>query len=186
MQGAQVWSLVGELRSLHAVWCGLTNKKEMVFLAKTCKPANLCSQKKKKKMVSLFLHLCLFFFNDFNVDAKTIPIRGKMGRRDKLGVWNWHTLMLSRSVVSCSLISVTPWAAAHLAPLSIGILQARILEWVAMPSTRGSSQSRDQTQVSWIAGRFFTIWLIGEAHTTIFIYTHTTIFKIYNQQGPTV
>ena len=36
-----------------------------------------------------------------------------------------------------------------------GILQARILEWVAMPSSRGSSQPRDQTQVSCIAGRFF-------------------------------
>ena len=35
-----------------------------------------------------------------------------------------------------------------------GILQARILEWVAFPS-RGSSQPRDQTQVSGIAGRFF-------------------------------
>jgi len=39
----------------------------------------------------------------------------------------------------------------------MGILQARILEWVAMPSSRGSSQSRVQTQVSHIAGRFFTI-----------------------------
>ena len=38
-----------------------------------------------------------------------------------------------------------------------GILQARILEWPAMPSSRGSSQPRDQTQVSFIAGRFFTI-----------------------------
>ena len=38
-----------------------------------------------------------------------------------------------------------------------GILQARILEWVSMPSSRGSSKPRDQTQVSPIAGRFFTI-----------------------------
>ena len=37
-----------------------------------------------------------------------------------------------------------------------GILQARILEWVAFPFSRGSSQSRDKTQVSCIAGRFFT------------------------------
>ena len=35
-----------------------------------------------------------------------------------------------------------------------GILQARILEWVAMPTSRGSSQPRDWTQVSWLAGRF--------------------------------
>ena len=39
-----------------------------------------------------------------------------------------------------------------------GILQARILEWVAMPSSRGSSRPRDQTQVSHIAGGIFTIW----------------------------
>ena len=38
-----------------------------------------------------------------------------------------------------------------------GILQTRPLEWVAMPFSRGSSQPRDQTQVSSIAGRFFTI-----------------------------
>ena len=43
---------------------------------------------------------------------------------------------------------MTPWTAARQAPLSMGILQARILEWVAMPSSRGSSQPRDQSQVS--------------------------------------
>ena len=37
-----------------------------------------------------------------------------------------------------------------------GILQARILEWVAFPFSMGSSQPRDQTQVSRIAGGFFT------------------------------
>ena len=45
----------------------------------------------------------------------------------------------------------------------MGILQARIREWVAMTSSRGSSQPRDQTQVSCIAGRFFTIRASGEA-----------------------
>ena len=42
--------------------------------------------------------------------------------------------------------------------LSMGILQARILEWVAMPSSRGFSLPRDRTQVSHTAGGFFTIW----------------------------
>ena len=37
-----------------------------------------------------------------------------------------------------------------------GILQARILEWVAFPFSRGSPQPRDGTHVSHIAGRFFT------------------------------
>ena len=42
-------------------------------------------------------------------------------------------------------------------------LQARILEWVAIPFSRGSSRPRDQTHVSCIAGRCFTIWAIREA-----------------------
>ena len=44
-----------------------------------------------------------------------------------------------------------------------GILQARILEWVAFPFSRGSSQPRDRTQVSRIVGRFFTSWAPREA-----------------------
>ena len=37
-----------------------------------------------------------------------------------------------------------------------GILQVRILEWVAIPFSRGSSQPKDRIQISCIAGRFFT------------------------------
>ena len=55
-------------------------------------------------------------------------------------------------------LCATPCTAAHQALLSMGILQARILEWVAMSSSRGSFQPRDRTQVSHIAGRFFTSW----------------------------
>ena len=44
-----------------------------------------------------------------------------------------------------------------------GILQARILEWVAFPFSRGSSQPRDGIQVSCIAGRFFISWATKEA-----------------------
>ena len=47
-----------------------------------------------------------------------------------------------------------------------GILQTRILEWVPMPSSRGSSQPRDWTQVSCIAGRFFTVWTTRETKNT--------------------
>ena len=45
-----------------------------------------------------------------------------------------------------------------------GILQARILEWVALPFSRGSSQPRDGTSVSCIAGGFLTIHTTWEAH----------------------
>ena len=50
-----------------------------------------------------------------------------------------------------------PGSSAH------GILQVRIPEWVAIPFSRGSSQPRDQTQVSFIAGRVLTIWVTREA-----------------------
>ena len=42
------------------------------------------------------------------------------------------------------------------------ILQERILEWVAIPFSRGSSQPRDQTRFSCIIGRFFTVWVTRE------------------------
>ena len=52
----------------------------------------------------------------------------------------------------------TPWTVVH------GILQATILECVAFPFSRGSSQPRDRTQVLHIAGRFFTSWATRVAH----------------------
>ena len=55
---------------------------------------------------------------------------------------------------------VTPGTIACQAPQSMGILQARILEWVAIPFSRGSSVPRDQTQVSCNVSGFFTIWAL--------------------------
>ena len=48
-----------------------------------------------------------------------------------------------------------------------GILQARILEWVAISFSRVSSRPRNWTHVSWIAGRFFTDWARREALTNL-------------------
>ena len=66
--------------------------------------------------------------------------------------------MLSHLVVW---LFATPWTLALQAPLSMGILQARILEWVAISSSKKSSQPRDWTQVSCIAGGF--LWATREA-----------------------
>ena len=55
----------------------------------------------------------------------------------------------------------TPWTVAGQAPLSMEF--SRILKWVAIPFSRGSSQPRDRTQVSCISGRFFTTWATREA-----------------------
>ena len=45
-----------------------------------------------------------------------------------------------------------------------GILQAGILEWVAIPFSKGSSQPRDRIQVSWTAVELFIVWATREAH----------------------
>ena len=50
-----------------------------------------------------------------------------------------------------------------------GILQARILECIAISFSRGSSQPRDQTRVFCFAGRFFTLWATREAHSSLAI-----------------
>ena len=64
--------------------------------------------------------------------------------------------VLSHTVVCDSLQPHVLYVACQTS-LSMGILQARILEWVAMPFSRESSQPRDQTKISLIAVGFFTI-----------------------------
>ena len=87
-------------------------------------------------------------------------VRTYQGKELNFGVG--HTCVLSHSIMSTSLRSMAcspPGSSVH------GILQARILEWVAMPSSRGSLQPRDQTQfscVSCIAGRIFTTEPLGK------------------------
>ena len=53
-------------------------------------------------------------------------------------------------------LSATPWTSPAGSSVH-GILQARTMEWVAIPFSRGSSQPRDRTWVSCIAGRLFTL-----------------------------
>ena len=74
----------------------------------------------------------------------------------------------SRSFVSNSL-------RLHELYMNYGLLQARILEWVAFPLSRGSSQPRDQIQVSCIASGFFTSWATREAQE--YCQENTTYYK---------
>ena len=64
---------------------------------------------------------------------------------------NLESFMLTVKVAQSCLTLCDP-----MAYIVHGILQARILEWVAFPFSRASSQPRDQTKVSHVAGRFFT------------------------------
>ena len=65
-----------------------------------------------------------------------------------------------------------------------GISQARILEWVAISFSRGSSQTRDRTWVPCIAGKFFTIWAIRGLHSIMYacintqVHTHIYVYQL--------
>ena len=101
-----------------------------------------------------------------------------------------YLFLQSTSVLCCAYslshiqLFSTPWMAVHQDPLSKGILWARILEWVAMPSSSGSSQSRDRTQVSCIAGRIFTHWATREAQSLLLhaIKTHSSVQSLSRVQ----
>ena len=78
----------------------------------------------------------------------------------------------SRTALALSEVKVTQSCPTFCDPMDCSlpgssvheILQARILEWVAVPFSRGSSKPRDWTQVSCTAGGFFTVWTTRKAH----------------------
>ena len=87
--------------------------------------------------------------------------RGTVGREDilndKAKYSIWCTFITVKITQLCPTLHDPMDYTVH------GILQARILEWVAFPFSRGYPQPRDQTQVSLIAGGFFTSWATREA-----------------------
>ena len=91
--------------------------------------------------------LSLFFFKNLKKQAHICCLKAES---------------VSRSVVSNSLSQYglynPPSSSVH------GILQVRILEWVAILFSRASSRPRDWIWVSSTAGKFFTVWAIREAH----------------------
>ena len=73
-------------------------------------------------------------------------------------IWHLKVLVAQSCPTLCNSMDCSlPGSSVH------GILQARILEWIAIPFSQGSSWPRDWTRVSCIAGRFFTIWATREA-----------------------
>ena len=81
-------------------------------------------------------------------------------------VWDPRTRNSEESIGTREQVKITHSCPILCNPMGYivhGILQARILEWVAFPFSRGSSQPRDQTQVSCIAGQFFPSWATRKA-----------------------
>ena len=104
-----------------------------------------------------------FFFK-----LKELPLFD-MGKQEKMETLGSFKTKVNHKIrghpsVCCAVLShsaasdfVTPRSVVRQASLSMVILQARIAEWVAMPSSRGSSQSRDWIQFSCIVGGFFIV-----------------------------
>ena len=92
-----------------------------------------------------------------------------------IGVWLIVPLYVCAQLLSHVRLS-PPGSSVH------EIFQARILEWVAIPFSRGSSQPRDRTQVSCIAGGFFTMFFImwaTRAHIYVCVYIYIYIYIIF-------
>ena len=67
-------------------------------------------------------------------------------------LYRWATWQL----LNCLGLFATPWTVAHQAPLSVGFFLARLLDWIAISSSKGSSWPRAPTRISCIAGEVFT------------------------------
>ena len=121
---------------------------------------------------SIYLYI-LFTLSLFTGFLKTVLLKYSVYSikfthyKNKLSLLEVNLYYVSRSVISQ--LFATPWVVACQAPLSMGILQARILEWVVISFSKGLSQTRDQTQVSHVAVRFFTIWASREAHWSYWV-----------------
>ena len=118
---------------------------------------------------SVFVKRGFFLLGEHPPTGRPHPVKGRV----PLCLWHWCldcTLVLMRSLlvslplrwcvcqteVKVKVAQPYPTLCNPMDYTVHGILQARILEWVAIPFSRGSSQPRNQTQVSRIAGRFFT------------------------------
>ena len=98
------------------------------------------------------LHTMLFDISLSNIFLDTSP----QVRKTKANEWDYIKLKNSLTVkeikVKVKVAQLCPTLCDPMDCILHGVLQARIVEWVAIPFSRGSSQPRDQTQVSCIAG----------------------------------
>ena len=120
----------------------------------------LCAWHRGYTWITLFIFTMTFFFYKETKLPKRIsdsPVVTRLVQgpgSPTPAVWPWAPASICMCYcLYCSL----PGRSVH------GVLQARTLEWVAMPSSRGSSQPRDGTQISCTAGRRFILWSARDA-----------------------
>ena len=157
------------------------------------------------KSCFLFLFCLCFLLHLFSSEKFWVRhIQWLYGIQVYLSVFKWIGKLSSKNQVQVRLelvqISddmadsfecyVTPVVSDSLQPMDCslpdssvhGIFQARILEWVAISSSRGSSQPGDWTQVSCIAGRFFTIWGTRKAITVTKYFQNGNLYNVISSR----
>ena len=93
----------------------------------------------------------------FPWELEDVDIHTETGREREL-ILKMHVLVTQSCLTLCNPVDCSrPGSSVP------GILQARILGWVAIPFSRGSSQPKDQTWVSCISGKFFAVWATKKA-----------------------
>ena len=102
--------------------------------------------------------LCIYRWNQTECVFETVSLLYSLPQG-----WTSRKAPQFRSVQFSSVAQSYPTLCDPMDHTVHGILQARILEWVSFPFSRGSSQPRDWTQVSCIVGGFFTSWGTREA-----------------------
>ena len=134
----------------------------------------------KKAETDVFLELSCFFHDP--ADVGNLFSGSSAFSKTSLKIWwfmihvllkpglenfeHYFTTVWSEVIQSC-LTFCNPMDCSLPGSSVLGILQERKLEWIVIPLSRGSSQPRDRTQVSCIAGRLFTIWATREAHSHV-------------------
>ena len=131
-------------------------KKKVIQKAKKKKPKGqfttwFCLQKRKYVTFSF-----LFSLSHKNTFSQVCSNNGFQNSKCFYGLWWFFGLVANW----CSTL-VTPWTVACQLPLSMGFSRK---EFIAIFFSRGSSQPRNRTQESCIAGRFFTYWATREAY----------------------
>ena len=101
---------------------------------------------------------------------------------------NYRQLIVIGCFFLYAKVKVTQWCPTLCDPRDYTvheIVQVRILEWGAIPFSRGSSQLRDRTQVSHTAGKFFTSWAIREIllNARLYICKHFMFMILFHPHG---
>ena len=132
----------------------------------------------------LFSHSVAHFCYLWNGENKLANLNTVLKR--KMGEFKTPSVKGQRSEVAQSCPTLCDPMDCSLPGSSIrGILQARVLEWVAVSFSRRSFQPRDRTRVSRIAGRRFNLWATREGVLILFYYRNTRCLKRWDSSDET-